>query len=211
MQPDIESFIDYGLGADINPHVLSFLKLFPHYLHPLSMDTGKGGQPKDEWKLSSKEFTVTPSPRQWHKLSHMLNARMITGKSQSDYSFIVGAVGEGVAVPFRNHLKTAVDCPTPQEIIADPLKVKLPKEKDKLLATVFALVAYSKETQDHINAVTEFLLRRLDNILGMYFARALIEKWKRKGNKFFFVKSKYNEEFQMRFADLLNVAPAVES
>ena len=89
-----------------------------------------------------------PSPRSWTNATRLLAACLSVGESYMSELYIEaleGCVGESAATQFVTWVR-ALDLPDPEEILANPDKVKLPERADKLSVVCESLVlAATKE------------------------------------------------------------------
>jgi hypothetical protein len=94
--------------------------------------------PKDESK-ASKAF---PTARSWTMAARLLAAG--TAMSVDDgvkLRLVTGCVGQGAALGFMRYIKD-LDLPKPQEMLANPKKIKWPKRGDQMYAALTSLVSY---------------------------------------------------------------------
>lgn len=131
---EVEAFYeDWVLWAyqsgTIRPEVIGFLNL--------------RGRTKPDDQLFDK-FEATPdmkncpSPRTWEHASQVLDMNF---PEEIETEMLAGSVGEAAAREFAGFLKLSRDLPSPDSIITDPTKARIPKNPSSLYALSTALVA----------------------------------------------------------------------
>jgi hypothetical protein len=94
--------------------------------------------PKDESKASH----AFPTPRSWTMAATMLATADSLGMEQDvKLRLVQGCVGSGAAIGFINFMKD-MNLPKPEDMLANPKKVKWPKRGDEMYAALTSLVAY---------------------------------------------------------------------
>jgi hypothetical protein len=88
VEPDVDSFFDYGIERNLNPMVLGFLK----FRRPLLYVPPSGKE---------KAF---PTPRSWEFVSILLQAESMDHQ-RVDVELLAGVVGQGAATEFASYIK----------------------------------------------------------------------------------------------------------
>lgn len=146
----VEAFYeDWRLWAyqsgSIRPEVVGFLNL--------------RGRTNPEDQLFNK-FTATadivncPSPRTWEHVSQILD--MDLPEVVTD-ELLTGAVGEAAAREFCGFLKLSRDLPSPDAVIVDPTKARIPQNPSSLYALSSALAA--RATKKNCGQIFKYGLR----------------------------------------------------
>lgn len=154
---DLPSVVDYFLGGEGALHlalpeegwegripekrrlVASFLSVRPGLLHDLRPGTGSG-----PW----------PSPRTWDLAARFLAAGEGVLTEDELLLGVSGLVGSGAAVEFFTFLRH-LDLPSPEELLSG--KKGLPKEADKLMAALLAVVSHVLEGGKGLDRAAELL------------------------------------------------------
>ena len=75
------------------------------------------------------------SPRAWEIALKAFAAHQ--GKCDKiGYALLAGVLGENVAIAYQGIRKHRADLPTPEEVLADPKKARMPKDRDKQIAAL---------------------------------------------------------------------------
>lgn len=117
METDYKEWCDWANEAGINANVVAFIRWRPALLH--------------KFDKSAQEF---PSPRSWHVISDVIDAKP---EPKLELALYCGAVGDGAATEFLGFLKVARKLPRPEDILANPKDAVVPDEP----ATLYALSA----------------------------------------------------------------------
>jgi hypothetical protein len=140
---NFEAWREWALANGVFPNIIAYLKVNQTKINTFDP---KG----NEYKFAT--------PRTWHMASdYILNQGK--GCDLTDhYDPISGLIGEGVTTEFLAFNSRVGHMKSPKEILANPEKIKIPKEGeiDLLHATTTALTAYVQENPS------------LDNLLGCY-------------------------------------------
>lgn len=126
LEPDIESFYNYGMLNDMSLMVLSYIRKFkPQHLYTFDPSKSKGNDP-------------FASPRSWESVSNFLKEDasavldLSTGIAQ-------GLIGEGVASEFVAYHKYYKKIPSLDSIIEKPKTAPIPDEPHLQYAVVSGL------------------------------------------------------------------------
>ncbi|MCO6458556.1 MAG: AAA family ATPase [Pirellulaceae bacterium] len=105
-----------------------FIQRFPDLLEAYPRDPAKASEPY-------------PTPRSWTNVIRLLAAAESVGANKSVRRLLMhGCVGEGAGVEFLTFLDTAA-LPDPEEILADPRSLRLPRRGDLAVAVVRSVLA----------------------------------------------------------------------
>ena len=123
LDPDWESWLEWGLVHHIHPSVMGYIRFRPDALFTMDGQTLDRG-----W----------PSPRSWERVSQMCYVI----KDDSVLSKVVyGLIGQSVGVEFMEFKKMSAEFDNILEIMTNPSKkIVIPKEADRKNAMVSAMI-----------------------------------------------------------------------
>ncbi|WP_026184064.1 AAA family ATPase [Desulfitobacterium hafniense] len=105
----------------------SFIRHRPHLLLQVPNDESQAGR---AW----------PSPRSWVMAARLLAAAdSVTAEDDVAAALLAGCIGEGACLEFLAWRKD-LDLPDPEEILADPTRLKLPDRGDQSFAILTAVI-----------------------------------------------------------------------
>ena len=177
---DSTVWLQWAPKAGIHPNVTSFIRTQPQYLSTFEEAVKKG-------------HYAFATPRSWEMLSDALSAldaaqmRKWQGKADSthseksadNYTFRVasGIIGQGLAAVFNTFIRNTLSLISPEEIIRDPEKARIPKTEDIdiLHATISAAEHFvkKKENAKHWAPFMKYSLRVLPD-LGLILAKQCV-------------------------------------
>jgi len=137
---DSESWLDWAAQHDIDYRIKAYINYRPEILH--KFDPNHDGD-------------TFPCPRTWHFMS-----KLIKDWASVDYNklpLLAGTIGEGPALEFQSFTDIFNDLPSIEDIIKNPLTVKLSEEPSNRYA-VSSLVA-NRATDKNIEPLMEFTKR----------------------------------------------------
>lgn len=113
------------------------------------------------------------TPRSFDFADRMLAAAEEMPFKTSDIikQIVSGCVGVGPATEFLNFRDTFAKAPSPEDIVKNPKKVRVPKEPDILAALTVQLCDYAKRNKDFAEAIAEYGLRWDEEPAGYLFKR----------------------------------------
>jgi hypothetical protein len=114
LEADAEEWLDWARGAGVHQHVRSFISEFKHKLCIPPSQTETRGVGKE-----SHQEDAYPTPRSWEMVSKLLNVG-------GEYREVACTVGDGIASDFYAHVKFATEMVPIKEILADPMKARVP-------------------------------------------------------------------------------------
>jgi hypothetical protein len=105
-----------------------FIQRFPDRLEAYPRDPAKAAEPY-------------PTPRSWTNLIKLLaGAESVSADKRIRRQLVIGCVGEGGGAEFRSFLET-LSLPDPEEVLADPAKLQLPRRGDLAVGIVKSILA----------------------------------------------------------------------
>lgn len=146
VNPDV--WCDWGVKqGKLHPWTIAYIRTNPHKIYTFEADSGE------------KAFA---SPRSIHMLSKMLyrleQKNMNTDKHGGfRFKCIAGLCGHGWAFEFREWIKMAEHAISPKDIVKNPEKALVPKQKD-LDITHCTVAACERHLKDHPNHWKEMLI-----------------------------------------------------
>jgi len=177
---DSRVWLEWARLNNIHPNIVAFIRVSPDNLSTFEDAVKKG-------------YYAFATPRSWEMLSDALHAldaanmRKWQGKadtsndqkSADNHTFRVaaGIIGQGLAAVFNTFIRNTMALISPEEIIKDPKKARIPKDEDIdiLHATVSAAEYFikKKENSHHWNAFMAYSLRILPD-LGLILAKQCV-------------------------------------
>lgn len=140
VEPDLASFVDYGLQSGMDYMILNFLRYRPELLH----DLGKG-----------RDIKGFPSPRTWEFVSKMdvSNIQDLDLRSR----MVASAVGQGAASELLGFMEVFASLPSLQDVLSNPNTAPVPEEPSAKYMVVTALV--NKAEEGTLDAILTYLDR----------------------------------------------------
>lgn len=177
---DYRVWLEWARVNNIHPNIVAFIRTQPNFLSTFDDAVKKG-------------YYAYATPRSWEMLSDALHAldaaKMRTWKGTKDethdqksaenYTFRVasGIIGQGLAAVFNTFIRNTLTLISPEEILKDPVKCRIPKNEDidVLHATVSAAEHFvkKKENAKHWQAFMTYSLRILPD-LGLLLAKQCV-------------------------------------
>lgn len=125
--------------------------------------TWSGQSVSETGKIKKPEIEeiAYPTPRSFDFADRLLVATESVPFKVSDIikPMVAGCVGVGPATEFLNFRDTFDKAPSPEEIVKNPKKVRVPKEPDVLAALTVQLCDYAKRNKEFAEAIAEYGLR----------------------------------------------------
>jgi hypothetical protein len=144
MKPDFTSWQTWAVNKGVHKDVVGYLSFAKSDLYDFDA------------KSSSRAFAT---PRSWTFVSELLADEEDT---ETMFSLIAGAVGEGLAVKFMAHRKVAGKLPEPSEILSGKVKDLQVKEISAMYALTIAMcyelkdaIANKRVTNDQFNEMAD--------------------------------------------------------
>lgn len=129
---DVQSWVQWALGADIHPHVIAFLRHRPNLLPDDTLPDSDTATPVG--------MVNGPSPRNWVRVSEWLNdAAFATFGPRVQADVVSGDVGKGAAgefLAFRTMLSSVVSA---DQVLLDPSGAPIPDNLSALSALAACL------------------------------------------------------------------------
>lgn len=148
--PDVETWAKWAIPANVHPAMIAFMRFRPQLLHVMP-----GATVKDD---DGAEITLPadarafPTPRSW------TDAAKYAGHGPDvRQHLIAGDVGLGPSVEFEGFIRTFLDVPSIQTILADPAGAKVPNGPGALYAVAAAVAR--KATPQNYSALLEYAKR----------------------------------------------------
>ena len=158
LEPDLDDWVSWALGAGIEDEVIAFLRFRPNLLFQF-----------DPSRYTEKAF---PTPRTWEKVSRILSAFKRRGSLDGVFfEAVKGCVGEGPASEFCAYCRIWGQVPTFEEIILNPEGAPVPEGLDVQYAV--ATMISRRITKDNFPAARKFIERLEEEIQVMIIKQAL--------------------------------------
>lgn len=149
MRPDFASWQTWAVDKGVHKDVVGYLSFAKPDLYDFDA------------KSSSRAFAT---PRSWNFVSDLLKDESID--SETLFTLVAGAVGEGLAAKFSAHRKFVDRMPQPSEIL-DGTVTDLPvKEVSAMYALTVGMCYELKDAVDNRRVDSKKLNEMLDNFLG---------------------------------------------
>lgn len=139
LQPTLEDWVEWALGADVASEVMAFMRFRPELLHKFA---------------PTQDLSNSPCPRTWSHVSRLLNLGLA---GAAELAAVAGAVGEGAAGEFVAFLREARTLPDIDSILASPETAPLPDQPSTLYAVVSGLA--SRATAKNFPAIATYAQR----------------------------------------------------
>jgi len=137
VEPDLDDWCKWAVGANVQPSVIAFLRFRSEYLH----------------KFDRNERSY-PTPRSWESVSFICNQQPA---AEIELGLISGAVGYPAAIEFVAFLKLYRSLPSIDAILLNPTTAAVPSD----VATQFAVSAAlaRRATDQNFGRVIQYLER----------------------------------------------------
>ena len=145
LEPDLDDWVGWALGAGIEDEVIAFLRFRPELLFKF-----------DPTRFNEKAF---PTPRTWEKVSRILTTFKKKNLPPDGMFFeaVRGCVGEGPAAEFCSYCRLWSKIPTFEEILLDPENIRIPDGLDVQYA--IATMISRRVTKDNFPVLKRFIER----------------------------------------------------
>ncbi len=140
VESSFDSWYKWAVKSGVHPYILGFLKFNPTLLNTFD---------------SKSENLAFATPRSWEMVSNILNN--VSDDLSLVYDLIVGLVGKGVAVEFRNYTKIYSKLPNVEDIFKG-LETKVPTEPDVIYALITSMVSYARQHKKDIDLIDNSIL-----------------------------------------------------
>lgn len=125
VEPTLDAWVDWALDAGMPGELIAFLRFRPELLLA----------PKP-----TMEIVNSPNPRTWANLGKLLIAGI---DEDVEFECARGAVGEEAATEFVGFLRVWRELPSPDAVLLDPDRVRIPDSASTLYALTTALSQYA--------------------------------------------------------------------
>lgn len=142
LEPDLNEWCSWAIDRDLPPELIAFLRFQPDRLCQFT---------------ASADLTNCPVPRTWSHVARILALGLPNGIR---HAMIAGAIGEGTAVELSAFLRLYAELPSIDQILIDPMSVKLPDSPSTLYAVSSALA--HRATQGNFARIAQFVGRLVD-------------------------------------------------
>lgn len=139
LEPDLEDWCKWALGAQVATPVIGFLRFRPGLLHQF------------EAKATEAAF---PSPRTWVMVSQLIKT---PGTADLLPPMVTGLVGQGPGTEFLGFLRIYKGLPSPDSILLNPDSAPVPDDPATLYALAGALAR--KATEGNLGRLIRYLER----------------------------------------------------
>ncbi|SRR5581483_7042545 len=137
VEPDLDDWCRWALGAGIEPAVIAFLRFRPALLHQFS-----------------REARAFPTPRSWQFVSTIVGQQV---SPDVELALVAGSVGHEAAVEFTAFARLYRSLPNIDAILLDPANAHVPDDVATLYAVSSALSHRAKP--DNLGRVIQYLDR----------------------------------------------------
>lgn len=146
--PDVDQWVSWAIDAKLEPEIIAFAKMRPNVVF--------------ESEVPSVPDTPWCTPRSLHAVSDFAKAfpggiRSLAS-SVTGMALMTGAIGKGAAGELATVVKSAINLPTMEEILANPEECRIPSELSEAYAAIM-LVAVRADYQKHGDAPVRYLTR----------------------------------------------------
>jgi hypothetical protein len=210
---DSDAWIEWAVGDGIHPNIVAFIRMQPQHLSNF------------ETAVKQSNEMAFATPRSWEAVSNALKnldelkMRSYQGaktkehdeKNPLNYTFKIsaGLVGKGIASVFNTFVQNTLGLVSPEEILKDPMKARVPTEMeiDVTYATVSAAEHYVGQHPKTWQAFAQYALR-IQPEFGLLIARqctaAIVNKLSDK-DKVKAVESQDLKNILLAFGDYLTM------
>ena len=143
--PNDEEWVEWGMGNDIAPEVLAWVKQFPHCLASYKDDSQKENMYIYDPRKQQEAFV---SPRSLAKASFIVKQREILG-IPTTLSALTGTIGEAASRDMSAYFSLADGLPTKEAIYKKPNEAVVPTDPSaKVILIMRELMTIKKEDFD---------------------------------------------------------------
>jgi hypothetical protein len=145
--PKVDDWLDWAATANIQPEIMAFAKLRPQVIF---------GKPD-----TSANDVAYCTPRSVHALSDVSHRwpgglpEMV--KTPQGMAVITGFIGKGAAAELHGVVNLAVNLPSYEQVVADPVNTAVPKKPDECYASLM-MVAMRAQLPD-ADKIVQYLTR----------------------------------------------------
>jgi len=190
MRPDFASWQTWAVDKGVHRDVVGYLSFAKQDLYDFDS------------KSSSKAFAT---PRSWNFVSDLLKDESID--TDTLFTLVSGAVGEGLAAKFAAHRKFASKLPEPTDILEGKVTDLAIKEVSAMYSLTMGMCYELKDMNDQRKVTSDKMNEMVDNFLGYMMKNFETElvimgskiAIKQFGIKFNPVKLKHFDEFHKKF------------
>lgn len=139
VKPDAKVWVEWAVRAGIHPTIVGFLRKAP--IHLTNFDDA----------VNKSEEKAFATPRTWHYLSDALFALEGVTSDDLDYTYRVaaGLVGHGIAMEYTEWVSHTESLISPEEVLKDPKKCRLPDSVDIAHATISNLEHFFRQPEHY--------------------------------------------------------------
>lgn len=145
--PDPDEWAAWAVGANVPPELIAFAKLRPNVVF--------------ESEIPQAPDTPYCTPRSLHILGDVANHWPGGVRSMVDssvgMSLLCGSIGEGPAGELSALVRTAINLPSYEEVVANPEGIALPTKPDQIYAMIMLVAVRAK--LEHREPVVQFITR----------------------------------------------------
>ena len=156
IEPDMDSFLDWGLANDVHPIALAFAKNRPGVVFMDELYDGKNQG--SSWQ--GKPFCSPRSLVQTQAVLRKYGGTDENGMLPSDgpaMEMAAGWMGEGAARDFMQTIRMAGDLPSFADIVADPENAQVPERPDARY--LISQILSHQVAKDNAMAVFKYIIR----------------------------------------------------
>lgn len=153
MEPDLDDWCRWAIGANVEPAVIAFLRFRPDLLC--------------KFVLNERAF---PTPRSWQFVSRITGERPGNGIELALYT---GAVGSGAAIEYAAFLQLFRDLPNIDAILLNPDTAAVPTKPATMFAVSSALARRASVT--NLGRVLQFV-KRLPQEYGVFCMKDAVRR-----------------------------------
>lgn len=139
VETDLETWTDWALDNRVPSELIAFIRFRPDLLHAFK---------------PSSEIVNSPSPRTWANAGRLLALEL---EKDEEHMAISGAVGPEAAVEFVSFLRVWRDLPSPDSVLLDPERAKIPDSVSALHALCSALAFLANA--ENFGRITRYAMR----------------------------------------------------
>jgi hypothetical protein len=158
MRPDFPTWLSWAVTHDIHKDVVSYLSFAKNDLYNFDA------------KSSSRAFAT---PRSWVFVSNILNDNTID--SDTLFTLVAGAVGEGLAAKFAAHRKIASKLPNPTDILTGKVTELDVKEVSAMYSLTVSMCYEMKDIVDNKRMKSKEIDAMFDHFLAYIMKNFEIE------------------------------------
>jgi hypothetical protein len=156
VEPHLESWVEWAIGAGIDPRLVAFLRFRPELLHIMPGQIASG-KTVPTFPEDANSF---PTPRGWAKV-----AKFIKHPRDIRLPLVAALVGDGPAAELEGFLRVCDSITPISEIIANPTGAPMSKDPATLFATSMGLARAA--TRANLDAVITYANRMPSREFGL--------------------------------------------